>query len=90
MSIAAGGSSAMQEQIRQAAEAAQRAKEEKAKTGRRNKTYSEVKKDMDQKKRQKEKVRLIIQFKFPRYVSSFHDNFKFFHLGKSRKPNEIT
>ena len=90
MSIAAGGSSAMQEQIRQAAEAAQRAKEEKAKTGRRNKTYSEVKKDMDQKKRQKEKVRLIIKFKFPRYVSSFHDNFNFFHLGKSRKPNEIT
>ena len=54
----------MQEQIRQAAEAAQRAKEEKAKTGRRNKTYSEVKKDMDQKKRQKEKVRIIIHSKY--------------------------
>ena len=64
MSIAAGGSSAMQEQIRQAAEAAQRAKEEKAKSGRRNKTYSEVKKDMDQKKRQKEKVRIIIHSKY--------------------------
>ena len=79
MSIAAGGSSAMQEQIRQAAEAAQRAKEEKAKTGRRNKTYSEVKKDMDQKKRQKEKVRMILKYKFP-----FDDNFQF--LSCRKKP----
>ena len=84
MSIAAGGSSAMQEQIRQAAEAAQRAKEEKAKTGRRNKTYSEVKKDMDQKKRQKEKVRIIIQSKFTRYLHLTTIS-NLFPLGKSRK-----
>ena len=78
----------MQEQIRQAAEAAQRAKEEKAKTGRRNKTYSEVKKDMDQKKRQKEKVRIIIQSKFTRYLHSMTIS-NLFPLGKSRKFDEI-
>ena len=78
----------MQEQIRQAAEAAQRAKEEKAKTGRRNKTYSEVKKDMDQKKRQKEKVRFIVQSKFTRYLHSMTIS-NLFPLGKSRKFDEI-
>ena len=46
----------MQEQLRDAAETAQRKKEERMKTGRKNKSYLEVKKDMDQKKRQKEKV----------------------------------
>ena len=46
----------MQEQLRDAAETAQRKKEEKLKTGRKNKSYLEVKKDMDQKKRLKEKV----------------------------------
>ena len=46
----------MQEALRDAAETAQRKKEEKLKTGRKNKSYLEVKKDMDQKKRLKEKV----------------------------------
>ena len=40
----------MQEALRDAAETAQRKKEEKLKTGRKNKSYLEVKKDMDQKK----------------------------------------
>ena len=57
MSISAGGgSSAMQEQVRAAAEAAQKAKEEKSKTGRKNRNFIEVKKDMEGKRRQKEKV----------------------------------
>ena len=38
----------MQEALRDAAETAQRKKEEKLKTGRKNKSYLEVKKDMDQ------------------------------------------
>ena len=56
ISVAAGGASNMQEALRDAAETAQRKKEEKLKTGRKNKSYLEVKKDMDQKKRLKEKV----------------------------------